>query len=78
MQLSTWRKRKGWSLRKMAKELTAAVRRDEPCAASTVLCWERGDTAPSLSYAAAILKVTGGEVMLADLVRAAEGLKSRA
>lgn len=49
------------------------VKRDEPCAASTVLGWERGDNAPSLSYAAAILKVTGGEVTLAELVRTSEG-----
>lgn len=72
MQLKTWREKKGWSLRKMAAELSAVVKRDEKCAPSVVLRWERGDSSPSLSYVAAILKVTGEEVTLADLVRTAE------
>ena len=72
MQLKTWRTRQKWSLRKMAAELSAVVKRDEQCAASVVLRWERGESSPSLPYVAAILKVTNEEVTVADLVRAAE------
>ena len=72
MQLSTWRKRQKWSLRKMAAELSAVVQRDERCSPSMVLRWERGDVAPPLSYAAAILKITEERVTLADLIRTAE------
>jgi transcriptional regulator with XRE-family HTH domain len=72
MQLQTWRKRKKWSLRQMAAELSNIVRRDEKCSASVVLRWERGDSAPSLPYVAAIMEVTQGEVTVADLVRTSE------
>jgi len=58
----------------MAAEVTSAAGREEPCAASTVLGWERGESAPSLVYAVAILKVTDGDVTLVDLIRTSEGL----
>lgn len=73
MQLHVWRKRKKWSLRRMAEALTSEVGDRGPCAASTVLGWETGGSAPSLFYAWAIHKVTKGEVSLRDLVVMAGG-----
>lgn len=57
----------------MASELTKEAGIAGPCAASTVLGWETGGSAPSLLYVAAIIKVTGGVVTLDDLVITAGG-----
>lgn len=69
--LTQFRKRRKWSLRKMAAAVSAVIVEndsDEAVSASTVLRWESGKSEPSLFMALAIRKVCGRSVPLPSLL----------